>query len=32
MGYRGDGTQQIEEVVKEIFPNSNVSKNGLGYN
>ena len=25
MGYRGDGTQQIEEVVKEIFPNSNVS-------
>ena len=26
MGYRGDGTQQIEEVVKEIFPNSNVSR------
>ena len=26
MRYRGDGTQQIEEVVKEIFPNSNVSR------
>ena len=26
MGYRGDGTQQIEEVVKEIFPNSNVGR------
>ena len=26
MGYRGDGTQQIEEVLKEIFPNSRVSR------
>ena len=26
MGYRGDGTQQIEEVVNEIFPNSRVSR------
>ena len=22
MSYKGDGTQQIEEIVKEIFPNA----------
>ena len=26
MGFRGDGTEQIEEIIKEIFPNSNVSR------
>ena len=26
MGYRGDGTQQIEEVVKEIFPKFRINR------
>lgn len=26
MGFRGDGTEQIEEIIKEIFPNSSISR------